>query len=130
MATWMQVVVTVCVVALTVVLIPAIVSMRRSVQRAEAVLLLVERELGPLAAQIQGLAEDLRTFVRQGNRELERFGAAAERLGDLSERAGRLIGVVSGFTRIGQIVGAATGIKKGLDVFIHRLRKHGGEYDG
>jgi hypothetical protein len=126
----MQVVVTVCVVALTVVLIPAVVSMRRAMQRAETALLLVERELGPLAAQIQGLAEDLRTFVRQGNRELERFGAAAERLGNFSERAGRLLGVVSGFTRVGQVVGAATGIKKGLDVFIHRLRKHRGEYDG
>ena len=126
----MQVLVTLCVVALTAVLIPAIVAMRRSVQRAETVLLLVERELGPLAGHLQGLAEDLRALVRQGNRELERFGVAAERLGDFSERAGRLIGTVTGFTRVGQIVGAATGIKKGLDVFIHRFRKHGGQDDG
>ena len=126
----MQVLITLCVVAATVVLIPAIISIRRSLQRAETVLMLLEREMGPLATQIQGLAEDLRTLVRQANRELERFGTAAERLGDLSERAGRLVTAVSGFTRVGQIVGAGTAIKKGLDVFIHRLRKHGGQYDG
>ncbi len=129
MSTWMQVVITVCVVAATVVLIPAIVSVRRSMQRAETVLMLLEREIGPLATQVLGLAEDLRTFVRQANRELERLGMVAERVGDLSERAARLVSAVSGFTRVGQIVGVATGIKKGLDVFIHRLRRHGG-YDG
>lgn len=129
MSTWMQVVITVCVVAATVVLIPAIVSVRRSMQRAETVLMLLEREIGPLATHVLGLAEDLRTFVRQANRELERLGMVAERVGDLSERAARLVSAVSGFTRVGQIVGVATGIKKGLDVFIHRLRRHGG-YDG
>ena len=92
--------------------------------------MLLEREIGPLAAQTQGLAEDLRTLVRQGNRELERLGAVAERVGDLSERAARLVTAVSGFTRVGQIVGATAAIRKGLNVFINRVRKHGGRYDG
>jgi uncharacterized protein YoxC len=129
----MPALVTVCLVAATAVLIlliPAIISLRRSLQRAETVLMLLEREIGPLAAQTQGLAEDLRTLVRQGNRELERLGAVAERVGDLSERASRLVTAVSGFTRVGQIVGATAAIRKGLNVFINRVRKHGGSYDG
>lgn len=119
-----------CIVAATVVLIPALISVRRSLQRAETVLMRLERELGPLALQAQGLAEDLRTLVRQGNRELERLGSVAEQVGDFSEKAARLVATVSGVTRLGQILGAATGIKKGLDVFLHRIRKHGGRYDG
>ena len=130
MSSWMQALITLCVVAATAVLIPAIISIRRSVQRAETVLMLLEREIGPVAAQIQGLAEDVRTLVRQANRELERLGGVAERVGDLSERAARLVTAVSGFTRVGQIVGATSAIRKGLNVFINRIRKHGGSYDG
>jgi len=133
MSSWMPALITLCLVVATAVLIlliPAIISLRRSLQRAETVLMLLEREIGPLAAQTQGLAEDLRTLVRQGNRELERLGAVAERVGDLSERAARLVTAVSGFTRVGQIVGATAAIRKGLNVFINRVRKHGGRYDG
>ena len=122
----MPALITLCLVVATAVLIlliPAIISLRRSLQRAETVLMLLEREIGPLAAQTQGLAEDLRTLVRQGNRELERLGAVAERVGDLSERAARLVTAVSGFTRVGQVLGAATGIKKGVSVFLHRIRR-------
>ncbi len=126
MSPWMQVLVTLCVVAATVVLIPTIISVRRSVQRAEAVLLLVERELGPLVAEVQGLVQDVRTLVRQSNRELERIGIVAERVGEFAERAARLVSVVSGFARVGQIVGAAAGLKKGLNVFIKRIRTPGG----
>ena len=129
----MPALITLCLVVATAVLIlliPAIISLRRSLQRAETVLMLLEREIGPLAAQTQGLAEDLRTLVRQGNRELEHLGAVAERVGDLSERAARLVTAVSGFTRVGQIVGATAAIRKGLNVFLNRVRKHGGRYDG
>ena len=126
----MEVVILVCVVALTVVVIPAVVAARRSLQRAETVLMMLERELGPLGTQVQGLTEDLRTVVRQANRELERLGSVAERVGDLSERVARLVSAVSSVTRVGQVIGAATGIRKGLRVFLHRIRKQGGSYDG
>jgi len=34
---------------------------------------------------------------------------------------GGVTGFVGGFTRVGQLVGTATGVKKGLDVFIKKL---------
>ena len=71
----MEIVVSACVVALTVVLIPAVIAGRRSLQRAETLLVALERELGPLATQVHGLTEDLRTVVRQANRSLS--GSAA-----------------------------------------------------
>jgi len=130
MSSWMEIVVSVCVVALTVVLIPAVIAGRRSLQRAETLLVALERELGPIATQVLGLTEDLRTVVRQANRELERLGGVAERVGDLSERVARLVSAVSSVTRVGQVIGAATGIRKGLSVFLHRIRKQGGSYNG
>ncbi|MBI4561533.1 MAG: hypothetical protein HY724_05765, partial [Candidatus Rokubacteria bacterium] len=66
-------------------------------------------------------AEELRALSRQAGRELERFGAAAERVDDLSHRISKLVGFVGGMARVGQFVGAATGVKKGLDVFIAKL---------
>jgi uncharacterized protein YoxC len=126
MSTWMQIILALCAIAVTVVVIPAIVSLRRSVQRAETVLAAVERELPALVTQTEALMDDVRALVRQSNRELERLGTIVERVGDVSEKVARLVGAVSGFTRVGQLVGAAAGIKKGVDVFIQRLRTHGG----
>jgi hypothetical protein len=54
----------------------------------------------------------------------------AERVSELSERAGRIVGFLGGFTRVGQVVGIAAGLKKGVDVFVNRFRRHGGHNDG
>src|SRR2546430_16541900 len=101
MSSWMEIVVSVCVVALAVVLIPAVIAGRRSLQRAETLLVALERELGPLATQVLGLTEDLRTVVRQANRELERLGGAAERVGDLPERVAGPVGALGTGTLAG-----------------------------
>jgi uncharacterized protein YoxC len=123
MSTWMQVVITLCVVAATVVLIPMVITLRRSLHRVETVMLLLEQEVGPLAGELRRLTEEARTLVRQGNRELERLGVMAERVSEVSERIGHVVNIVSGFTRVGQVLGIAAGLKKGLDVFIHRMRR-------
>jgi uncharacterized protein YoxC len=110
-----------CAVALTAVLVPTLFAIKRAAVRAETVLMLLEREVRPMAAQIQALAEELRTLSRHTGRELERVGVVAERVDDLTGRLARVVGIVGGVTRVGQLVGAATGFKKGLDVFIARL---------
>jgi len=74
-----------------------------------------------MASHLQALAEELRTLSRQAGRELDRVGAVAGRVDDLSQRIGKLVGFVGGITRVGQFVGAASGVKKGLDVFVAKL---------
>jgi uncharacterized protein YoxC len=127
MQLWAQIVVVVCVVALTVVLVPMVLALRRAVERLENVLALTERELQPLAEQVQALVEDLRVTSQDAREELERLGALAERGQELSDGLGRVLSAISGLTRAGQLVGVAAGLKSGLDMFLHRLRKDRGE---
>ena len=127
MQLWAQIVVVVCVVVLTVAVVPTLLALRRAAERTESLLALTERELQPLALQIQALIDELRGVTREARDELERLGALAERAHDLSEGIGRVLSAVSGLTRAGQLVGVAAGIKTGLDVFLHRLRKDQGE---
>jgi uncharacterized protein YoxC len=124
---WAQIVVVVCVVALTVVLVPTVLVLRRAAERLEGVLALAERELQPLAEQLQALIVELRAMSGDVREELERLGTLAERAGELSDGLGRVLAAVSGLTRAGQLVGVAAGLKSGLDMFLHRLRKDRGE---
>jgi uncharacterized protein YoxC len=127
MELWAQIVVVVCVVALTIVLVPMVLALRRAAERLESVLALIERELRPMAEQIQALVDDLRATSRDVREELERLGTLAERAHELSDGLGRVLAAVSGLTRAGQLVGVAAGLKSGLDMFLHRLRKDRGE---
>jgi uncharacterized protein YoxC len=118
-----QAVVLLCLVALTVALVIAIVALRRTVQRAESVLAVVEREIRPMATQLEALAEELRGLSRQATRELERVSTVVRRVEDVSLAVVRIAGAVSTATRLGRVVGAAMGLRRGLDVVASRLRR-------
>jgi hypothetical protein len=113
--------ITLAVLAVAGVLISMLLAIKRAALRAETVLGFLEQEIRPVASHLEALAEELRALSRQAGRELDRFGAAAGRVDDLSQRIGKLVTLVGGVTRVGQFVGAATGVKKGLDVFITKL---------
>jgi uncharacterized protein YoxC len=120
-----QAVVVICVVALTAVLIATLLSLKKAAVRAESVLHLVEREVRPMASQLESLAAELKTLSRTAQQELERVSVVVRRIDDVSLKLARLVTAVGGFTRAGQVAGVAAGLKKGLDVFIGRLRsKH------
>lgn len=116
-----QAIVVICIVVLTAVLASTLLALKKTALRAESVLHLVEREIRPMASQIEALAGELRTLSKSANAELERVSVVVRRLDDVSLKVARLIGAVSGLTRVGQMAGAAAGVKKGLDVFIARL---------
>ena len=114
---------------LLLVLVAAVVALRRVAQRAEAILAIVEQELRPLIGQAHALTEDVRALAREAGRELERIGAVAERVDTIADGLGRFVGTLSGLTRAGQIVGVAAGLKKGIDVFVNRLRHRGDDHE-
>jgi uncharacterized protein YoxC len=120
-----QGVIVVCLVALTAAFISTLLSLKRTASRAESVLELVEREIRPMASQIEALAEELRGLSRQATRELEHVSVVVRRVDDMSVKVARLVGALSGFSRVGQIAGVAAGLKRGLDVFVSRLRHRG-----
>ena len=117
-----QGVIVACIVVLSVVLAATLLALKKTALRAESVLHLVEREIRPLAGQIESLTTELRTLAHHANEELDRVAVVVHRLEDISLKVARLLGVLGGLTRVGQYAGVAAGVKKGLDVFIKRLR--------
>ena len=112
-----------CVVALTLVLISTLLSLRKTALRAESVLAQVEREIRPMASELESLTGELQKLSRNANDNLQRIGGIVDRVEDISVQAARVIGAVGGLTRIGQYAGMAAGVKRGVEVFLHRLKE-------
>jgi uncharacterized protein YoxC len=112
-----------CVVALTIVLISTLLSLRKTALRAESVLAQVEREIRPMASELETLAGELQKLSRNANDNLQRIGGIVDRVEDISVQAARVVGAVAGLTRIGQYAGMAAGVKRGVEVFLHRLKE-------
>ena len=126
---WVQLLLSLASLALLLALVAAVWALRGVAQRAEAVLAIVEQELRPVIGQAVALTEDVRSLTRDASRELERVGAVTDRVDDIAGAVGRIVGTLSGLTRAGQIVGVAVGVKKGIDVFVQRLRQQGDHHE-
>src|SRR5881396_1640112 len=110
MQPWVQGLVILCLIAITIALVPAIIALRRSAERADRVLAIFEGELRPLVGEVRGLVHELRGL--------------SDRAQDAVEGLSRVMAAVTGLTRAGQLVGVAAGLKTGLEVFLHRLRRN------
>ena len=126
---WVQMLLSLAAFALLVALVAAVWALRGVAQRAEAVLAIVEQELRPLVGQALALTEDVRGLTREAGRELERVGAVTDRVEDVATGVGRVVMTLGSLTRAGQIVGVAAGLKRGIDVFVHRLRHQGDQHE-
>lgn len=127
---WAQLVLVVCAVALTAALVAAMLALRRTLRRTEAVLQIVEQELRPLIAQVYGATEELRDLTREIRLEVKRVGDVTERVQAVADGLGRVVTGLSGLARVGQLVGLAAGLRRGVDVFVQRLRRERGDDDG
>ncbi len=121
MTTTVLLVIALSVVVVTAVLLPTLLAVKRAALRAETVLMMLEREIRPMAGQLHGLSDELRSLSKHADQNVERLGVVIDRVDTMTTRVARVVDFVGGFTRVGQLVGAATGVKKGLDVFISRL---------
>jgi uncharacterized protein YoxC len=127
---WFTAILALCAVALTAAAVPLLVALLRTVRRAEAVLGIVERELSPLVAELHGLTDALRDVVRETEQELKRVGVIVARLDDVAAGVARVVTALAGLTRAGQFFSLAAAIRKGVDVFVERLRNREGESHG
>ena len=118
-----QTVLVLCAVVLTVAIVATLLSFKRTAARAEIVLQLVEREIRPLASQIEGLAGDLRVVSQAANGSIQRLNGILGRVEDISLKVTRIIGVANSLTSLRGISGVASGAKTGLSVFLSRLTK-------
>jgi uncharacterized protein YoxC len=127
---WLAAVLALCAVGVSVAVVLAVLSVRRTMDRAGAVLAVVERELGPLATEARGLTSDARGLTQETTREVRRVGDVIEHVNEAAEGVGRVVSAVAGLTRAGQVVGMAAAVRKGLDVFVARMRNGGGNHHG
>ena len=117
-----QAVLMICAVVVTVALVVTLASFRRASSRAEIVLQLVEREIRPLASQVEALAADMRTLSQTANRELERVSGVVRRVEDISFKIARVVGVANSLASVRGITGVGSGLRTALSVFVSRLR--------
>ena len=133
MPVWFSAVLACCALALTVALVAAIVAAVGAVRRAERVLAALQREIDhdvpPLLGGLRELVEELKLLTRGATTGLDRIGEITGRVQDVTDNASRVLGAVAGFTRAGQLVGIATGLKTGVEVFLHRLRQRGDRHE-
>lgn len=130
MPPWVMMVLVICALVLTVVLVPTILALRRTLRRAEVVLTIAEQELRPLIGQAHALTEDVRLLTREASQEIERVGEVTDRVSAAAEGITRVATGLAGLTRAGQLIGMAAGIKRGFDVFVQRLSKEQGDHHG
>jgi hypothetical protein len=128
MQPWAQAVLIACAVALTAALVTAMLALRRALRRTDAVLTIVEQELRPLIGQAHGLADELRDLTRETRREVVRIGEVTEHVESAAEGVRRLVSGLGGLARAGQVVGLAAGLRRGVDVFVNRLRRDQGDH--
>ena len=117
-----QAVLVVCAVVLTIALVVTLASFRRASARAEIVLQLVEREIRPLASQVEALAADVRALSQTANRELERVSGVVRRVEDISLKIARVVGVANNLASVRGITGVSSGLRTALSAFVSRLR--------
>ena len=115
-------IVVICVVAVTVSLVLALLALRRVLNRAEVALGLIEREIRPMAAQLGALTEEIRGLSHQVTLEVERIGVVTRRLDEITTTVAKIVAAIAGISRVGQIVGLAGGLRRGLGVFVSRLK--------
>ena len=111
-----------CMVALTAVLISTLLAVRKTAQRAESVLALVEREIRPMANELEQLTGELQKLSHKANDSLDRIGHVVDRVEDISLSAARVAAAIGGLTRVGQYAGIAVGLKRGVEVFLDRIK--------
>ena len=130
MHSWTQPVLLACAVVVAAALVALLLALRRTAQRADAVLRIVEEEMRPLIGQTHALADEVRTLTRAASLEVKRVGEVTERVNNVAEGVERMVSALAGLTRAGQVIGMVAALKKGVDVFVQRMSKHQGETHG
>jgi hypothetical protein len=118
-----QVVLIACAVVLTGAVVSAVLALRGALRRTDALLAIAEQELRPLIAQVHRVTAEIRELTHELQLEVKRVGDVTESVQTLTDGLGRIVIGLSGLARVGQIVGLAAGLRRGVDVFVQRLRR-------
>lgn len=110
-------------VALVIAAIPVLIQLMRTAHAAEQTLAAVEREVRPLASQVQALLQEHRDLAQQATRDLREVEGIVLMVQEVLARLTKLTSLLASIGTIGRVLGVAQGVRKGVDVFIHRLTR-------
>jgi uncharacterized protein YoxC len=128
MPVW-EMVLVVCLAAVSAALVALLLAVRRVALRADALLGILESDARPILEQVKGLLDEARVIAGDARQELERVSSVVGRAQETVEAIGRIVGVVAGVTRAGRLISLVTGLRKGARIFIHRYRGGQGDRD-
>jgi uncharacterized protein YoxC len=121
MSPWWLIPLIVCAVALTIALVAAVMALRRTLLRLEQVLAVVEVKLGPTLEDVRGLTQEAQAVTRDARHSVARLSTMIEHISQVTASVGAFVMGVRGFTQVGQLVGMAVAVKRGVNVFAQRL---------
>lgn len=108
-------------VALVVAIIPVLVQLTRTARTAEQALATAEREIRPVTSQLQALLQEHRGLAEQATRDLRRIEGLVDKGQEALGRVTALAGLLGSVGTVGRALGVAQALRKGLQVFVHRL---------
>src|SRR5262245_18824278 len=111
-----------CAVVVSAALVATLLALRKTARGAERVLDLVEREVRPALDQIPPLIAELREVSKGASEELAKMRTVVARAEDMSVKISKVVSALGTFTQVGQYASLAAGVKKGLDVFVRKLK--------
>lgn len=121
MPLWWQIPLILCAIALTLALVAAVMALRRTLLRLEQVLAVLEVKLGPTLEDVRGLTQEAQAVTRDARSSVARLSAMIDHVNQLTESVGTFVIGLRGLTQVGQLVGIAIGVKRGINVFVRRL---------
>ena len=75
-----------------------------------------------MAAQLGALTEEFRGLSHQVALEVERLGVVTKRVDEITATVAKIVGVLAGLSKIGEIAVIGSGLRRGLGVFVSRLK--------
>ena len=75
-----------------------------------------------MLGQLATLIAELRDISQGANEELAKIREVVRRAEDVSIKVSKVVVVLGALTQFGQYASLAAGVKKGLDVFVRRLK--------
>jgi hypothetical protein len=118
----LQVVLALCVVAVSAVLVATLLAVRKLTLRADAVLAVVEREIRPMLGQMEALTAELRELTHGAGEDLKRIRVVVGRAEEVSIQASQVAVTLGSLTRYGQYASMALGLRRGISAFVRMLR--------
>jgi uncharacterized protein YoxC len=109
--------------ALVAAAVPMLLQLGRTARAAEQTLAAVEREVRPLATQLQALLQEHRELAQQGTRDLRQAEALVVRAHEVVARLVNLTAFLGHAGTLGHALGLVRGVGRGVDVFVSRLAR-------